>query len=396
MPNLLDYNLTMFPARFAVSLHPEVFYALQLLEDRESRAQPAWKARAAAALVRGRGRHPTSLPAGLWPALADVLEIGPTEDFTAIVSALGAVPARALQERLLAGVFHHDEAVRELLDGGADLTRVVSAVPRAKREWLAFIGLFPLDPRSRGARALRSSIRSPEAFRARVVEDLQRLWSAVFEDTWHALRPAFAASVAGKERLYRTRPFDEFARHALLPVEVDAERGVLRAVRGGYELALADVAACTFTPSVFNDRRHWTVYPAAGRHAPWFPYFEPGIAPPGESAASASPRLAAPAHDAALILRALGDTTRFALVCLLGRKPRTAARLAELLSVSRATVSHHVHVLRTAGLIHETEHGGSVLLSLDRAVFENLSRLTVARVFESREPVPQEKSRRTR
>ena len=82
------------------------------------------------------------------------------------------------------------------------------------------------------------------------------------------------------------------------------------------------------------------------------------------------------------------------VVSLLGREPRTSAELATLLSVSKPTISHHIQILRASGLIHETDHGSSVLISLHRRAFEQLSQLTVARIFESEEPLRLIKTRR--
>ena len=78
-------------------------------------------------------------------------------------------------------------------------------------------------------------------------------WEATFRETWEALLPAMQTSVEEKQRLYEECSFQEFLRHTLLPIELVEKRKVLRALRGGYELPLADIKECIFTPSVFND-----------------------------------------------------------------------------------------------------------------------------------------------
>lgn len=374
------------PARFAVSLFPEVFYALQVLADDGARVHRAWRRAARARLGR---RGAVDLPAGLWPVVADALRLEPTGEIEAVLAGLEELPARTFQERLLEGALHHADAVRGLLDEGRGLREVVGDLPKAKREWLATIDLFPVRSGSAATQALEELVARPAAFRRAVVRTVRRFWATTFASTWKALRPGLERSVEEKRALFEAGSFADFARQALLPIEV--ERGRIRALRGGYELRLADVAALTFTPSAFNDRRNWTVHPAGTGTAAWFPYFEPDLAVGGGRRAPGA--LAEPAPDVALILRALGDTTRFALVSLLGREPQTAAELAQRISVSRATLSHHVHVLRSAGLVHETRHGGAVLLSLRRPAFERLSELLVARVFEAEEPVSLERSR---
>ena len=373
-------------ARFAVSLHPEVFYALQVLSDPKARVHPRWKARASTRFPARR--RPLALPGALWTAVPDVLDLDPTTDFSAILAAFEKVPARQLQEGILAGMLHHRSAVMGLLDRGLPLPEVVAALPRAKREWLAHVGLYPIEPRL--AAAFDRLIRSPETFRSAVVETVRGFWDAVFRETWDELVPALQASVSEKEKLYDTSSFREFLRHTLLPVELDEKRRVLRALRGGYELPLADVGRCTFTPSVFNDSRFWTASPDRVPCEPWFPYFEPSLRPHHDRHEG---NLAEPAPDIALIFRALGDTTRFAMASLLAREPRSAVELAAALSVSKPTISHHLHLLRSSNLIHETDHGGSTLISLRKDTLLRLSDLAVDRLFESRKPLALSRSR---
>jgi len=374
------------PACFAASLHPEIFYALQVLSDDESRIHPRWKSLAQKRLPRRW--QAIAIPGGMWPGVADVLDISPTTDFPALVCALEAVPARQLQERLLIGLFHHPKAVTGLLDEGLELRRVVGSLPRVKRQWLAHIGMYPVEPAA--AAALEKLIHHPEKFRSGIVQTLRSFWDAIFAETWQQLVPALESSAASKQHLFETCSFPAFIRHTLLPIECDKKKQVLRAIRGGAETPLAGVTRCTFTPSVFNDRRFWTVSPD-DPGALWFPYFEPDLGPPGDNGAS---DFVDPAPDIALIFSALGDATRFALVSLIGRKPRTAVELATTLSVSKPTISHHIHILRSAGLIHETSHGGSVLISLRKQILEALSELAIGRLFESREPLDIKTSRR--
>lgn len=373
-------------ARFAVSLHPEIFYALQVAGNERPEPHARWKS-----LVKMQfpsNAWPAALPSSLWPAVADVVDMDPTTDFSVIAAAVEDVPTRQLQERLLLGLFHYESAVADLLDRGLELVEVVGTVPRAKREWLAHMGLYPADPTTPVAAALARVVHEPEEFRNDIVQTLRGFWDATFAETWRRLQPALEASVAEKKRRFDTCSFQQFIRHTLLPIEFDEKKQCLRALRGGYELAMKDIGRCTFTPSVFNDSRFWTDYTSAPPHSPWFPYCEPDLDPYEDTGVSE------PAPDIALVFRALGDTTRFALVSLLGRHPRSAVELAAMLSVSKPTISHHIHILRSAGLIHETNHGASVLISLRRNTLEQLSELAVARIFESREPLELAKSRR--
>src|SRR6185295_4702095 len=111
------------------------------------------------------------------------------------------------------------------------------------------------------------------------------------------------------------------------------------------------------------DRRHWAAYEVGDRAIAHFPVFEPSIAPslPAGSTRSRdrpAPKKTRAAHagpelDPALVFRALGDATRFAIATLLAATPRTAADLCRALDMSRPTMSHHVHELREAGLLAE-------------------------------------------
>jgi len=330
------------------------------------------------------------LPSGLWPAVADIVEIAPTVDFKDILLALRKLPAREQQERVLIGLFHYEHTVTALLDEGETIAEVVAGLGKSKREWLAYVGLYPFEEGSPTDFALTQLIRAPEKFRSKLIETLELFWQLVFSQTWETLAPSLTASAIEMKRLFDKCNFSEFIRHTLLPIEVDEKKNVLRALRGGYEIKLENLGRCTFVPSVFNDRRLWTTFESPKPQSPWFPYIDLDVMLSMGFATHGAPEAAT---DIALILRALGDTTRFALVSLLGRHPQTSVELASMLTVSKPTISHHIHILRSAGLIHETTHGGSVLISLRRGPFEQLSELAVTRIFESQVPLELLKSR---
>jgi DNA-binding transcriptional ArsR family regulator len=56
-------------------------------------------------------------------------------------------------------------------------------------------------------------------------------------------------------------------------------------------------------------------------------------------------------------LGALGDATRLAIFESLAERPRAVGELAEELPVSRPAVSHHLKVLKSAGLVTEQAQG---------------------------------------
>jgi DNA-binding transcriptional ArsR family regulator len=56
-------------------------------------------------------------------------------------------------------------------------------------------------------------------------------------------------------------------------------------------------------------------------------------------------------------LSLLGDPTRQVIFEFLARQPRSVGELAELLPVSRPAVSHHLRVLKDAGLVVSRAEG---------------------------------------
>lgn len=61
------------------------------------------------------------------------------------------------------------------------------------------------------------------------------------------------------------------------------------------------------------------------------------------------------------ILRALGDATRLGVLQALLERPRHVGELGEKLKVEQSLLSHHLKVLRTAGLVSATRDGKAVL-----------------------------------
>ena len=97
--------------------------------------------------------------------------------------------------------------------------------------------------------------------------------------------------------------------------------------------------------------------------------------------------------DPALVFRALGDTTRYAMARVLARGPRTSVELAKDFAVSKATISHHVQLLRQAGLLREESTEKGVALTLDRQALEELASEAAPAIFDSDKPLVIRRSR---
>jgi DNA-binding transcriptional ArsR family regulator len=176
-----------------------------------------------------------------------------------------------------------------------------------------------------------------------------------------------------------------FAQEERLPVVFDEGSRMVTSSRGAKLFSFKSLRAIHFLPSAFNDSRFWGAYTdKSGSTKLYFPIFDATLID-GFVARPQTRTISRPTNelDPALGFRALGDTTRYAMASLLAKSPRTSVELAKEFKVSKATISHHVHLLRGAGLLDEqqTEHG--VALRLDRDALEALSSAAAEEMFSS-------------
>lgn len=71
-------------------------------------------------------------------------------------------------------------------------------------------------------------------------------------------------------------------------------------------------------------------------------------------------------------LRALADPTRREILRLLRTGDRSAGEIAERFPMTAASVSHHLAVLREAGLVSTVREGRSIIYSLEATVMQEL------------------------
>ena len=64
-------------------------------------------------------------------------------------------------------------------------------------------------------------------------------------------------------------------------------------------------------------------------------------------------------------LRALADGNRRAILSVIRNSPRAVGDLADAVGLSQQTTSHHLKVLRSAGLVAETRAGTRHLFAVD-------------------------------
>ena len=82
-------------------------------------------------------------------------------------------------------------------------------------------------------------------------------------------------------------------------------------------------------------------------------------------------------HDG--LFRALADPTRRRILELLAERDRTAGEIAERFPVAFASVSHHLGVLKAAGLVAAEREGQHMRYRLNTTVVQEIARYLVSR-----------------
>jgi ArsR family transcriptional regulator len=73
-----------------------------------------------------------------------------------------------------------------------------------------------------------------------------------------------------------------------------------------------------------------------------------------------------------LIFKALNDPTRREILELLKEKDLTAGEIADQFSISKPSISHHLDLLRQAGLVVSVKEGQFVYYSLNTTVMDEM------------------------
>jgi len=383
-----------FAWQITISPRFELFLAIWSALSARARRHPEWRQRVRERLPPAFRRAQGALGGcpELWILFFDAPGPQPPEgDLAQVLASIRRRPAKDLVRGLLAALLHSNSVAERLADGALGPAEALSAVPRRKREWLGFMGLYPYESGAPMARAIARMLADAEGFKADALAALDLFVSSVFAADWRRLRPQLSRAAARAEAVLRGGNWPVIGRSLGLNLEFDLAKRQIRALRGGYALAFAELGQAYFLPSAFNELQFWTVLDHGdGRSDPLIPFHDPAVSLTIER----SPKPGAPGRDPALAFRALGDATRFAMAGLLARRPMSSAELGRQLGLSKPTVTHHVHLLRQAGLLSEQTDGKAVILSLDRASIEDLSSATVKQLFDGGEAPPLARSRR--
>ena len=72
------------------------------------------------------------------------------------------------------------------------------------------------------------------------------------------------------------------------------------------------------------------------------------------------------------LFKALNDETRRKIIELLKEKDMNAGEIAERFNISKPSISHHLDILKRAGLITSEKNGQFVEYSLNTSILEDL------------------------
>ena len=81
-----------------------------------------------------------------------------------------------------------------------------------------------------------------------------------------------------------------------------------------------------------------------------------------------------PVSDPGLVFKALADPTRRRILEYLREGDLNAGEIAERFDMTKPSISHHLSLLKQAGLVEDTRHGQNIVYSLDTTVFQEALR----------------------
>ncbi len=357
----------------------EIFYALQALESGAGERLRDWRRDMETRLpARLRTSLASIAPTPLmWPLIADALrESPPAITFTEMISTLRAMDARTFQTFVLGGVFKSPGSVDDLVSGKTTLARTVATEAKSQERLLSLLGLFPFARQQSGPDAFENLVRNPASWRDEVVNVLEAFWTHGFGETWQRLESEMSNSAREMRRHTDPKAFAAFARGNKLPVSI--ENDILVTVRGATSTPVKSATGVFLIPSVFNSAKLWATYAdSRGRTRFFLPVLDTGL-----------PAAVNSTIDPGAIFRALGDTTRYAIAGAIARIPMTSVELARVFGVSKPTISHHVQLMRNAGLIEESQTGSGVVLALNRRVLERASSAAAREMFSEDTAAP--------
>jgi DNA-binding transcriptional ArsR family regulator len=74
-----------------------------------------------------------------------------------------------------------------------------------------------------------------------------------------------------------------------------------------------------------------------------------------------------------LLFKALNDATRREILTLLKEGDKTAGEIADRFNISKPSISHHLDLLKQAGLVEADKQGQYVVYSLNTTVVDEIA-----------------------
>lgn len=327
----------------------EIFFALWSLLRRPSPRLEAWREQTLPQLREDFWQLERALGGApeFWIALIDAPgKAAPTQSFAKLLASFSRLSPQVFLLRLLLGALHDLNLARQVASGQLSLFKALASLGPEKRPWLAFIGLYPALPKAPMLVALQQAIETPQRVLQMTCQVLELFWQAGFAKTWRELAQPFEQRCRQERESFAKGTLAKHFQRLDLNITCLGRPARLKALRGGYQIALGDLRKIWLLPSVFNEERFWTVLgDGPGEQEAFIPFF---VDWPGMAQGAVDAPL-----DPALVFRALGDATRFAMATLLARAPLAPVELARALGISKASVSHHLDQMRHAGLLQE-------------------------------------------
>ena len=72
------------------------------------------------------------------------------------------------------------------------------------------------------------------------------------------------------------------------------------------------------------------------------------------------------------VFKALSDPTRRHILELLKKKSMNAGEIADEFDISKPSISHHLSILKSSGLIFDERKGQNIVYSIDMTVFQEM------------------------
>lgn len=72
------------------------------------------------------------------------------------------------------------------------------------------------------------------------------------------------------------------------------------------------------------------------------------------------------------MFKALSDPVRRQILLMLRQKDMTAGEIAEKFDISKPSISHHLNILKQAGMVTDDKKGQYIYYSINTSVFEDV------------------------